>query len=332
VNALTPRGDSYNSVIFSSLTVPSEYTIIYADERLLYSEQALRSALNRNITYEPEASLEEKRYLRGLLEASFTAGNFENLTAADCMTEYGTSFLTSRRDVILVHGFTDGQDMSLDWDRSYIFTQGSRRESFAWICDFPASSTDRSIYTGRDKTCRADLGSIRANHTNWRPDTRSGIPGDGDRVKHCLSKPIQDLCRVNFNIFTAISVIVCNLVKLAILAYIALYLAPDCLLALGDGIQSFLSHPDVYSKNSCLLSMFHIDHSRTDIYQSATIFLESVRHMPELEPRVLKSALRLLESQHHDNKPWLGGRQLVSVQRHWISTVRKQQLGLGGLM
>lgn len=298
----------------------------------MYSEEALRSALDSNITYEPEASLEEKTYLRDLLEASFTPGKFENLTTADCITDYGTSFLTSRRDVILVHDFTDGQDMSLDWDRSYVFTQGSRRESFAWICDFPASSTAQSIYTSRDKTCRADLGSIRANHTNWRPDTRSGIPGDGDRVKHCLSKPIQELCRVNFNIFTAISVVVCNLMKLAILAYIALYLAPDRLLVLGDSIQSFLSRPDIHSKNSCLLSMFHITHSTTDIYQSATGFLKSARHKPELEPHVLKSALRLLESAHHDSKPWLGGRELVSVQKHWISAVRKQQLGWGGFM
>lgn len=180
---------------------------------------------------------------------SYRAGELERLTAADCIDEYAISFVTSRDDVILVHELEGGKDddSNKNSDRNITFHQTAYTqtfiqfsEPFQWICNLTVSDM---IYP---KPCRPKLDAIREAADNWQPNHH--------RIEYCLSKPMPQLCRVNFNIFLAVGVILCNLIKMLVLGYIALYLSPDRLLVLGDAIQSFIAHPDLRSRESSLAS------------------------------------------------------------------------------
>lgn len=224
-----------------------------------------------------------------MLEESYKQGAFENLTAAECITEYGTSFLTSRQDVILAHRSQDGQNESLHHELSW-FAEGRGRESFRWICYFN--------YRAPDAHCEPALANLRANSDNWLP---TGLPRGDERVNYCLSRRTNDLCRVNFSMSVAVSVVACNFVKLAIFVYIAVYLTPDRLIVLGDSIQSFLARPDIYSVNGCLLSMSDVIHPK-------------------------------LNSTHIGSRHVGHGKQLNSARKRWLSSVRNSHLVLGGLL
>lgn len=307
---------SYNSVIFLSLAAPSQYNVIYADERIFYSEEAVQSALD-NIHFAYPNTPERKQDVQNLLEASYRYRDFDNLTVADCITEYRKGFLTSRRDVILVHSFSSARQISIEWDQPTLFTQDE--EIFSWICSFPV----HTVHPPDQTPCRLRLDAIGANVANWRPHMKYRWSSEDEHITYCLSEPTTDLCRVNFSIYTAVGVVVCNVVKLVILAYTALYLAPDCLLVLGDGIRSFLSRPDIYSKNSCLLSMTSLLYPTDIVFKSAT-------NISELASYILIHILYILTPVDRDSKGWAGGRELISIPKRWLSSVSDMRLILGG--
>lgn len=255
-------------MVFSSLTVPAQYSIILSNGDV---EHSLKQLDPKNVQARP-----------GLMDDFNTTGVLERLTPSECINEYTVSFMTSREDVILVQDMPKGMNFSADWDNTSFEYLTSSSEVFHWVCD------NVEIY----KPCRPRLDDVKANADNWKPY--------GHRVEYCLSRPIeQQLCRVSFNLFLAVGVIICNFIKMGILAYTALYLAPDRLLVLGDAVQSFISRPDVFSRQSCLASM------------------RRIRDMAAPGQRLTG---------------WTGERTLVPVRKYWISPVGKSRVAVGVLL
>ncbi|KAM5366859.1 hypothetical protein ACJZ2D_010311 [Fusarium nematophilum] len=95
--------------------------------------------------------------------------------------------------------------------------------------------------------CRDLLPSVRSQADDWKPF--------GSRVQYCLSKPVRQVCRVNFSIFVASGIMVANIIKVVILAYVALCPPKEPLLVPGDAIQTFLTTPEQHSRGMCLVSM-----------------------------------------------------------------------------
>lgn len=185
--------------------------------------------------------------------------------------------MTSREDLILVHDVSEPYSSSLNWTTAE-FSGGE--ETFRWICN----STIKP-----DGVCQPFLGEVKRNASDWRPF--------GTRVRYCLSRPMeQQKCRVNFNIWLAAGVIICNFIKMCVLAYMVLKLAPDRLLVLGDAIQSFLTCPDLYSLNSSLVSIRHVRNSY-----------------------------------HGDKGPWQGPRRLDPLRKPWILTLKAGRRGPLGI-
>lgn len=262
---------SYNSVVFSSLTVPAQYTIIRSDGDV-------ESSLNH---FDPKIVPASPR----LLDDLNTTGALERLTPSECINEYTVSFMTSREDLILVQDIPKGMNFSAEWESNSLEYLTSIPEVFHWVCGMA------DLYG----PCRPRLDDVKADADNWKPY--------GHRVEYCLSKPIeQQLCRVSFNLFLAVGVIICNFVKMCILAYTALYLAPDRLLVLGDAIQSFISRPDVFSRQSCLASMRRI---------------RNIRNMA---------------APGQSLTGWMGERTLFPVRKYWISPVGKSRVFVGFLL
>lgn len=271
-------------MVFSSLTVLESYPVISIDERGASDPDRLFAVLK------DDAELSDRFAgpAMDLLTEYSDAKDFDRLDPFDCINEYAVSFLASRGGVFLVHELEEGDDFLRG--RDALLRLGTARfgnpdivpfeETFGWVCaGLERKSSER---------CRPFIDDIRSNASSWQPAI--------DRpVKYCLSRPMENQrCRVNFNIPLAIGVLASNLVKMAILGYVTLYLAPDRLLVLGDAIQSFLARPDPSSSNSCLASI-----------------------------QLVKSSFSSKRT------PWRGARALLQVTRRWITPVGKKRVRAG---
>ncbi|RSM05201.1 hypothetical protein CEP52_006400 [Fusarium oligoseptatum] len=210
----------YNSVVFSSLSTMN-YTVYRIGEQFNdpQSAEMIKRARNQK---------------------------WDNITTEECITEYGVAFLTSRSDVILVvdqKPKTNGSNIFDEWAKYHDLTvgEGCYSTAYSWIC--PGMECD-------PQGCLSELGKYKKEANNWRPYQ--------DRVKYCLSKPREEICRVNFNIPVAIGVIIANAAKAIILLYVAFKPPEEPLLVLGDAIHSFLRKPDPFSKHMCLASIHDV--------------------------------------------------------------------------
>lgn len=219
----------FNSVVFSSLT-----TYAY-----------------KSFTVDKEFRLLEKTggnhfataYTKRLLESrNLSNAQLDNLTALECINEYGVTFQTKRSDVILV--VDTSSPMSESKRARGIHSNllhNVRRVACPWT-DYDWVCPDSVC----DSPCRQQLPQVKRQPDNWRPF--------GNRVEYCLSKPAQERCRLNFDVHLAAIILVVNFIKATILAFIAVRPPKEPLFVLGDAIESFLSVPDENSRGSCLAS------------------------------------------------------------------------------
>lgn len=162
----------------------------------------------------------------------------QKLTTSECINKYATAFQTSRGHVLLVG--EPGSDP--DWqgipllEYAVIFQASTGSDAYSWICS----------NTRIEETCRGSLPTIKKQADDWRPfDTR---------INYCLSKPVTERCRLNFSPPLVSIVLVSNALKATILLYTALRPPDEPLFVLGDAIESYLTSPDAFSSDSCLVS------------------------------------------------------------------------------
>ncbi|KAI1068119.1 hypothetical protein LB507_004337 [Fusarium sp. FIESC RH6] len=113
------------------------------------------------------------------------------------------------------------------WHRCDLLPAG-----YEWMC--PGSTCRR--------TCRALLPEVKRRPDDWRPFKH--------RVKYCLSQPMKETCRLNFNRSIAITILVMNAIKLTILIHVVRHPPEEPLFVVGDAIQSFLISPDKASEKA----------------------------------------------------------------------------------
>ncbi|KAH8679223.1 hypothetical protein BGZ61DRAFT_551689 [Ilyonectria robusta] len=206
----------YNSVVFSSLT-----------------------SVDYNIWSVQDASSAQ-------LWDSAKSNDGVNLTALQCIEAYATAFQTSRGALLLVTetgpegklGIPD-YTYSSDFDGDQV--AGCPIEVYEWICIHPKGESSCHA------PCRSLLSGVKAHADNWKPF--------GHRVKYCISKPVPQVCRLNFSTTLVTFVLIANGFKAAVIAYTAFFPPQEPLFVLGDAIESFLTSPDAASRNSCLVSV-----------------------------------------------------------------------------
>ncbi|KAI5465240.1 hypothetical protein BGZ63DRAFT_347217 [Mariannaea sp. PMI_226] len=161
----------------------------------------------------------------------------ENLTVSECMHKYAVVFQTQRSHVLLVGEPGSGPNrqgiLSLSTFVSFYHL------GYRWIC-----------YSLSDYPCRSMLPDLKKHSDNWKPY--------GTRIKYCLSKPKTEHCRLNFSPPLVSIIIICNAIKAAVLLYTAFRPPTEPLLVLGDAIESYLTTPDPFSANECLISANNI--------------------------------------------------------------------------
>jgi hypothetical protein len=164
----------------------------------------------------------------------------------------------------------------------------------AWVCSFEIHTSWPSWNATADadeESCQPLLDKAHFYPGKWRPGG-----GKEGQIKNCLmSKLMEELCRVNFDIDIAISAIFCNFFQMVILVGIAIwYLTPDRLLVVGDAIQSFLSLPDRLTEGSCLAGKRHV-----------------------------------VDSSCPGGPPWTGPRELNLDSKRWMSSVSTRRWVVG---
>ncbi|KAH7129593.1 hypothetical protein B0J13DRAFT_139639 [Dactylonectria estremocensis] len=235
----------YNSVVFSSLTAV-DYVVVAVNATASSSNSTFSSPFQEvNQTKEFQSSLDYYwgPYAIGAVEDVWDlarSDDLENLTTSQCISVYATAFQTSRQHVILV---TDpGKDPKWQGVPSLkadlVFGSDTDESAYDWIC--------RTKFSPGNSNCRGLLPTIKKEADNWAPFY--------DRVQYCLSKRVDQHCRLNFSPYLVAIVLVSNALKAAVLLYTALRPPEEPLFVLGDAIQSFLSSPDAHSSDSCLAS------------------------------------------------------------------------------
>ena len=68
----------------------------------------------------------------------------------------------------------------------------------------------------------------------------------------CLSQEVEEQCKFQFSAIIMMVVIICNIVKLSCMVWIAWRQDSEPLVTLGDVIDSFLKSPDKYTAGNCL--------------------------------------------------------------------------------
>ncbi|KAK0726745.1 hypothetical protein B0T26DRAFT_671509 [Lasiosphaeria miniovina] len=148
------------------------------------------------------------------LQCLASTDQLQNLTSADCIDAYGTPFLTSLSDVVLVIGQLHDNATLERFDAAMPHSQDLNRPA-------PRNPQRR----GRVEA------PIAGNHT----------------VAYCLSKQEEEYCKVNFSIVFAAIVVAANAVKVTVLVITLLNPPQEPLLVLGDAIASFLTRPNLHS-------------------------------------------------------------------------------------
>lgn len=185
-------------------------------------------------------------------------GSFEKLSARDCIQAYSTQYVSSRGDLLLVQNslrsdsYRDGIPQysivdSLD-SISNRFPSTSN-QSYAKTLDYsdlPYVSSPIT-YPSYDWMCPSG-GQIPC-----KPDPGLWMPY-GDIVQYCWSEKAKQNCQIRFSLYFAITVIICNFVKVISMFMTFKTHKHGALITLGDAIESFLDHEDVTTRGLSIYS------------------------------------------------------------------------------
>lgn len=194
--------------------------------------------------HEKEVELKSPSILQKIQQDSV---NYQRLSTTECISAYSTSFLSTRRNLVLVTNSPSSANGSLLAFGSYLGYP--REDSFRWMCN--------SIYTydssDPNMMCRGARAEILAKADDWQPF--KVIAGNlTPRVQFCLSEIVPEACSLQFSFVIILIVIICNIGKTLIMTFATFKMTWQPLITVGDGIGSFLVEPDKTTKNACLLT------------------------------------------------------------------------------
>lgn len=221
-------------------------------------------------------------------------GSWTRINKKACKQEYHSSCsgLSAHSDVVLVVASTDG------WPRSQIWDLTGLEDLFwdAYVPDDASESEHNSLWfygnchmsavssyglTSCENSCINATGGVNPSQ-DWilpfYPDTftASGVARHSMRssllnssvynfeynnldIDYCLARPVQELCKVALSTTLLVSVTGCAILKAALCVWVYYRLGSQKLLTTpGDAIDSFISEPDPYTAEMCLLSQGEI--------------------------------------------------------------------------
>ena len=155
--------------------------------------------------------------------------SFQNMSNSECIRAYGSTYVTDRRDVLVV---TSVQiDASVG---SVLHVQSNDAQLLRnWVC-------------GDAQGLGCDVARAVGNASGW---TVNEMP-----VAYCLSMKTPEVCRFEFSLQLLVVVVTCNLLKALCMAFTVWKQKTPTLTTIGDAVASFLDSPDSTTVGRCMMA------------------------------------------------------------------------------
>lgn len=211
--------------------------------------------------------------------AKFNNGtSYKNMSTHDCFKAFGSQYVSRVGDVLLVQDTTVWHS-PVDWTAVWM-----NSTSYDWVRNvsialngsaYRDNAAARQILSDEGKLASqpnaADMFPFQSKPTlypsnGWRCPSRNLTNCDADRevpdehdwepfggkVKYCLVETVQERCQLRLSFPIALTVIVCNAVKVLCMAITLWKHQKPSLVTLGDAVAAFLDKPDPTTKKRCL--------------------------------------------------------------------------------
>lgn len=228
----------YNSAVFATLS-SQEYSAYLASDELI-------SGIGINWT--------ATNPLSGLIPADIyqNTSHWQNLTNEECMQAYGQSFVSARSDVLAVTSNLNASDplRIVGTNISIGDAIHNLGQPYWWLCSAYVNLTGPDGWG-------CDLNGLSRYSSNWdlseyRPeDWEYGSEGSLLPVQYCLSKTIDEHCRLQLSLIIMCVVMFCNLIKALCMCLVLRLPKSPPLVTIGDAIESFLQDRDLTTENMC---------------------------------------------------------------------------------
>ncbi|RMY46955.1 hypothetical protein D0865_08957 [Hortaea werneckii] len=165
-----------------------------------------------------------------------------NLTASECITAYGTYFVSEHRNVVTITSARGNQT-----NNTVLFAartnsdleHGFQSLTYGWIC----LDAGHNIEVDNVRSC--DIGPVQKNSSNWTINQL--------KIDYCLAEVAQPRCKLQFSLPMLATVILMNACK-SICMFLTLWKHRSAtLVTIGDALSSFLEQPDELTKSRCLM-------------------------------------------------------------------------------
>ena len=212
----------WNSAIFSTLS-SQDYLVVAASPDLF-------NITGLNWSAPVPGILENSTEYNYTLQIFRNASSWDKLDNKACIKAYGQEFVSARGDLLVI---TSGINASVPLE--VIALSEEDFLPYDWMCD----------------STICNINSVLAHSATWtitiyEPNELSYL------VQHCLSKRVEERCRVQFSVVIMIIVIGCNFLKASCMLSTLWLQKPQPLVTLGDAIHSFLKSGDPTTENMCL--------------------------------------------------------------------------------
>lgn len=181
-----------------------------------------------------------------------------------CVEIYTAPIISTYSDLILVSTYSNATNSLLYYDQNVESQLISDSMGLGGPCSLPILETcDPSKVIANPLEWSIDIPQYTVYYTSYASTSEDPSIFNGTRIQYCLSKGVEEHCKLQFSLAIMIIVIICNLVKTICMSIIAWKQDPKPLVTLGDAIASFLNRPDVKSEGKCVVGKTRFEDSRS---------------------------------------------------------------------
>ena len=268
----------YNSAVFSSLSTRQYNTFLTSSN---FFDGAIFN-LDASIAVQNDTNPSITNALQKYQKNQTALKRLENEA---CLKVYTASIVSKYSDVFLVTTYSNSTNSLILWSVSknskLIIDSGSSviKECLASYldgCDFFAIVNPQNWSISNHPVTYLINGEVQMEIYP--------IP-DGMRAQYCLSRLVEEHCKLQFSLAIMVVVIVCNVVKTVCMSVIVWNQDSEPLVTLGDAIASFLDRPDMTTAGNCIVEKIRFEESRSWALHLSRWYTRRLRWFRAASPR-----------------------------------------------
>ena len=256
----------YNSAVFSSLC-SRQYNVFLVSSEFIDGAPFNLSTLTYDSNF-----LDLSSATNILQDYQNNQTSLVKLENKDCVEVYEAPIVSANSDLILVSTHSNATNSLLYYDLDQASQLLIDSKGFSGYCSLPllkncdlsglANGQGWSIHVDDEDNVNDEDGVDYVEGVGENTFLTTSIANE-TRIQYCLSKRVEEHCKLQFSLAIMIVVIMCNLIKTICMSIIAWKQDPEPLVTLGDAIASFLDRPDESTKGNCIVEKTRFEDSRS---------------------------------------------------------------------